>query len=234
MTQEVLPPDPDAVRESFTITDEIAWKNSTQVLDLIRTIVQEGATRTIHLETNEIISSLQKLLQMLEFPTLEDKGPPVSIASSNVDIAMPPQASVVTILRWARGAKADAAAIIHSTNLELENVSNTRLTWLAQILPLNEFAQICQKVYFSVDGYTEIDYILANGYLSYVFFEHLVVSGQSGFAEYSQLCRRNLDTSIAKLPVLTSSSMNGTYTPGAPAFFWLQGTWFLFATKDKT
>lgn len=97
--------------------------------------------------------------------------------------------------------------------LKLENASNSRLAWLAQILPLTEFTQICQNVYFSVDSYSEIDYILANGYLSYLFFEYLVVSEQSNLAEYSQLCRKNLDISLAKLPILTPSSMNGMYTP---------------------
>ncbi|KAK3215062.1 hypothetical protein GRF29_19g2086471 [Pseudopithomyces chartarum] len=104
---------------------------------------------------------------------------------------MPPQVSVVAVLRWAK-----------------ENVSNSRLTWLAQILPLTEFTHICQNIYFSVDGYSDTDYILANGYLSYIFFENLVVSEQPNFAEYSQLCRENLETALAKLPVLTPSSMN--------------------------
>jgi hypothetical protein len=91
--------------------------------------------------------------------------------------------------------------------LALEHASNVRLVWLAQLLPLERFTEICQNIYFSVNGYSEIDYILANGFLSYVFFEHLVVSGRSDFAQHSQLCRGNLHSALSKLPLLISSSM---------------------------
>jgi hypothetical protein len=229
VTQEALPLGHATVRDSSIIADEIAWKSSPHVLDLIRAIVKEGATRTIDLETTETISSLQKLLRRLESPTLEAKTSPLPRALSDFNTTMPPQVSVVAVLRWAKGTKARVLIIIWLAllTLELENVSNSRLTWLAQILPLTKFTHICQNIYFSVDGYSDTDFILANGYLSYIFFENLVVSKQPNFAEYSQLCRENLETALAKLPVLTPSSMNGKYAPVGPRTkvdepFWLQ------------
>ena len=88
-----------------------------------------------------------------------------------------------------------------------EHASNVRIAWLTQLLPLERFIAICQKIYFAVDRPSDIDYILANGFLGYVFFEHLVVSGRSDFVEHSQRCRKNLSTSLRRLPLILSSSM---------------------------
>lgn len=89
-----------------------------------------------------------------------------------------------------------------------EHASNARISWLANLLPLDRFTIICQNLYFSVHDYSEIDFILANGFLSYVFFEHVVVSGRSDYAEHSRLCRNNLNTALSQLPLLTPSSMD--------------------------
>lgn len=111
LTQEALLLGHETVHESSVLAEEIAWKSSPHVLDLIRAIVKEGATRTINLEIAETLSSLQKLLRRLESPTLEVKASPVPRAPSNVHTSMPPQVSVVAALRWAKGAQACAAVI---------------------------------------------------------------------------------------------------------------------------
>lgn len=58
-----------------------------------------------------------------------------------------------------------------------------------------------------MDGCSQIDYILANGYLSYIFFEHQLISGRLDYAEYSRICRNNLNDALTKLPHLIPSSM---------------------------
>jgi hypothetical protein len=88
-----------------------------------------------------------------------------------------------------------------------DRATSIRITWISQVLPLERFAEICRKVYFAIDDYTEIDLILANGYLSYVFAEHYLVVGISEYREYCQLCRKNLDNALQQLPLLLPPSM---------------------------
>jgi len=67
------------------------------------------------------------------------------------------------------------------------------------------FTEICQKVYFAVDDYSEIEYILANGYLSYMFSESVVVDGVQEHQEHHRLCRRNFYNAFPRLPLLLPS-----------------------------
>lgn len=82
-----------------------------------------------------------------------------------------------------------------------------RISWISHILPLEKFADICRKVYFAVEDYTEIDYILANAYLSYIFAEHVVVTGFQEYKGHSLLCRKNLYGTVTRLPLLIPASM---------------------------
>lgn len=91
--------------------------------------------------------------------------------------------------------------------MTLDHPKNTRVAWISHILPLQRFTDICQKVYFAVDDYSEIDFILANGYLSYMFFEHVVLSARQDYQEYCQQCRQNLHGALSQLPILLPASM---------------------------
>ena len=62
-------------------------------------------------------------------------------------------------------------------------------------------------MYFAVDDYSKVDFILANGYLSYAFSEHVVVYGISDYREYSRLCRTNFHNTLSQLPLLLPASM---------------------------
>lgn len=62
-------------------------------------------------------------------------------------------------------------------------------------------------MYFAVDDYSEIDFILANGYLSHIFSEHVVVSGLQDYGAYCRLCRENLHIAFSRLPLLLPASM---------------------------
>jgi hypothetical protein len=62
-------------------------------------------------------------------------------------------------------------------------------------------------VYFAVDDYSEVDLILTNAYLSYIFSEHVIVSGRQDYRGYCFLCRENLDNALAGLPLLLPASM---------------------------
>lgn len=83
----------------------------------------------------------------------------------------------------------------------------TRIAWISRTLPLEKFAEICRKVYFAVDDYSEIDFILANGYLSHIFSEHGVVSGLQDYRARCRLCRENLHIAFSRLLLLLPASM---------------------------
>ncbi|KAI8232127.1 hypothetical protein K4K54_012372 [Colletotrichum sp. SAR 10_86] len=63
-------------------------------------------------------------------------------------------------------------------------------------------------MYFAIDDYTEIDFVLANGYLTYIFAEHLITTGLIDYREHWLMCRKNLHDAIARLPLLLPASMD--------------------------
>jgi hypothetical protein len=81
------------------------------------------------------------------------------------------------------------------------------VVWLSQILSLETFTEICQKVYFAVAAYKQTDFILANACLIWLFSEFSVITGQGKYLEYSTLCRRNLEQSLARLPLVLPATM---------------------------
>lgn len=85
-----------------TTGDAIAWKNSTHVISLIRTVCDMQST---DLESTQTISSLQKLLDRLECPPSRVAETSQELKSmSSPSAGMPPQDTVVAVLRWVKGA----------------------------------------------------------------------------------------------------------------------------------
>jgi hypothetical protein len=75
------------------------------------------------------------------------------------------------------------------------------------MLSLETFTEICQKVYFAVAAYKQTDFILANACLIWLFSEYAVLTGKNIYLEYSTLCRRNLEQSLARLPLILPATM---------------------------
>ncbi|CCF34219.1 fungal specific transcription factor, partial [Colletotrichum higginsianum] len=82
-----------------------------------------------------------------------------------------------------------------------------RVQSISQILPLQKFEDICRKVYFAVDSYSEIDFVLTTGFLSYMFAEHTVSEGSASFRDHFQLCQRSLAKALSLLPIMLPPSM---------------------------
>ena len=72
---------------------------------------------------------------------------------------------------------------------------------------MDRFAEICQKVYFAVEDYSEVDVIIANGYLSYMFFEHDAATGLKGYRDYHRICRQNLSNAVLQLSLFLPPSV---------------------------
>lgn len=77
-----------------------------------------------------------------------------------------------------------------------------KVTWLSRILPLDKFTKICQKVYFAVDDYTDVDFVLANGYLYWLFSEYFVISESDVYRGYCLQCRQNLHIALSRIPFI--------------------------------
>ncbi|KAF6806653.1 C6 transcription factor [Colletotrichum sojae] len=84
--------------------------------------------------------------------------------------------------------------------------SHFRISRIAQVLPLERFADVCRRVYFALDDYNEIYFVLANGYLAYLFAETLLSSGMEASRGHWQMCRRNLHDAVSRLPLLLPAS----------------------------
>ncbi|KAK1655007.1 fungal-specific transcription factor domain-containing protein [Colletotrichum phormii] len=79
----------------------------------------------------------------------------------------------------------------------------TGMAWIYDFLPSRRFPDLCLNVYFS-DNYSEYDYITVNGGLYSLFTDYAAqvsVGEQKEYFEYAKICRVNLETCLANLPL---------------------------------
>ncbi|KAE8451664.1 hypothetical protein EG329_003121 [Mollisiaceae sp. DMI_Dod_QoI] len=171
---------------------EPQWNYSTHIIDLVKAVVEGSDARYNSPKGHETISSLRRLLQTLECSTPPPRlnFPTVDLGKHYANSSLPPLEAAVAVLRWVKS---------HEDHI--------KTTWISRILPLEMFAEICRKVYFAVEDYDDVDFILANGYLYYMFSEHVIVSGLDENREYYTLCRENFQNAFSQLPLLLSPSM---------------------------
>lgn len=169
-----------------------SWDHSIHIFDFVKAVVEDRGLVEDQNELSGVLSSLKKLVQTLEDPIAIKESPfsEAKLKRYPNDVSMPPLEAVVFVLRWAK-----------------DHQDYTRLVWASQILPLEKFAEICQKIYFAIDDYTDVDLIIANGYLSYIFAEYIVVSGLQDYREYCRLCQDNLGNALLRLPLLLPATM---------------------------
>lgn len=196
-------------RSSSALSGEPLWDHSAHIVDFVKSVLDDRRSKIAVHEADEVFSSLQKLVHALEDPSgaraaSNTRSKPVQRWGSP---CMPPLEAVVAVLRWAKSWSFLTNARTRLLIGNLDHEEFTRVQWISQILPLQTFTDICQRVYFSIDDYSEIDYILANAYLSYIFSEHVVLSGLHEYRIHSQLCRENLGDALARLPFLLSATL---------------------------
>ncbi|CAH0057298.1 unnamed protein product [Clonostachys solani] len=165
------------------------WDHSAHIIDFIKTFVEHIEPAYVGTDGGKVVLSLKTLLKSLENPknlVIPKAMAPAPGGSSE----MPPLAASVEILRWAQA---------HQTNATVSRMSH--------VLPLERFADICRKVYFAIDDFNEIDFILSNGYMYYIFCEHAAGSGREDYLEYGKLCEKNMFKGFQRLPLLLPSSM---------------------------
>ncbi|KZL68112.1 fungal specific transcription factor domain protein [Colletotrichum tofieldiae] len=144
-------------------------------------------------DSSDIISSLKSLLVVMSKPVLKGHLCPFSESDPAINqthARMPPLDAVLEVLRWTRS---------HQNYLRVQSIS--------QILPLQKFEDICRKVYFAVESYSEIDFVLTIGFLSYMFAEHTVAEGIASSRDHFRLCQRSLARALSLLPIMLPPSM---------------------------
>lgn len=138
-----------------------------------------------------IISSLRGLLGSLESPSV---GQTLSLLpprlSEQTGSALPPAEAAIKALRWAK-----------------EHQEHYRMQFLSQILPIEKVAETCQKVYFAVDGYDEVDLLLTTGLMGYVLLEYGAVTGNLEADTCGEHAWEDFHTSLLRLPLVMSPSL---------------------------
>ncbi|KAJ3535364.1 hypothetical protein NM208_g7163 [Fusarium decemcellulare] len=185
----------DVPVENHTTSSSITipqWDHSAHVIDFVKAVLDDKGPGSTGSESGQVMLSLKKLVSALEGSGVAP-APLVVVSKASKEQAktpMPPFESAVGILRWAK---------LHQ--------SYYRITWICGILPFKQFEDICCKVYFAVNDYTEEEFIIANSFLSYIFAEHAVVYGADTSREYCYLCRSNVGNSLSRLPLFLPASM---------------------------
>ncbi|KAI1190689.1 fungal-specific transcription factor domain-containing protein [Nemania serpens] len=176
-----------------TSQEPAKWDHPAQVSDFVRIVTEDRASREdARTEESEVLASLRRLARALEdSDTSRDLSfPEIRGAKSQDYRSMPPADDAVTVLRWAK-----------------EYKTHFRIQAMSRILPLEQFTETCQKVCFAVDEYSQLDFILANSYLSYIFSEYITVTGEHGFQDYYRRCRQNAQLALSQLPFLLPATV---------------------------
>ncbi|KAF2794397.1 hypothetical protein K505DRAFT_304056 [Melanomma pulvis-pyrius CBS 109.77] len=152
------------------------------------------ASRDLGLDTNDALISLRNLVRPKDNShVMREFSFPVANSHKRMDDSgcMPPLQAAVYILRWAK-----------------DHPEYYKVSWLSRILPLDKFTEICQKVYFAVEDYTDIDFVLANGYLYWLFSEYFVISESDVYRGYCVQCRQNLHIALSRIPFILPPTMD--------------------------
>lgn len=76
---------------------------------------------------------------------------------------------------------------------------------------MQRFSDLCLNVYFSED-FSDVDFITVNAGLLSLFWEYAFVATseeeKESFLAYANMCRGNLETALANLPMHLSANSN--------------------------
>ncbi|KAI1368604.1 fungal-specific transcription factor domain-containing protein [Xylaria arbuscula] len=171
-----------------TLRASAKFDHSSQVNEFVRTVAEDRALRECPgAEESDILASLRRLARALEEPNVT-RG-----------------ASFLGSPCWlSDGPKVNQPTPLYKGFFRIDSLS--------RILPLERFTDICQKVYFAVEDYSQFDFILANCYLSYVFSEYVAVTGKHRYKEYHSQCRLNAQVALSQLPLLLPATTEAVAT----------------------
>jgi hypothetical protein len=191
-------------------TDSLpSWDCSEHIVSFVKSVAQDSSLDQTNPKWEQTISSLKSLANALEYshpmPGLASTRP--ELDGHLNDLPAPPLEAISNVLRWARGTTSYTHFSRTSANNSPAHATDFRIKWICNILPLAHFQQICTKVHFGIDGYSEAESIIASSFLSYVFAEYAIVYGDAKHGEYCQSFRSSLGQTLSKLPLLLTASL---------------------------
>ena len=194
-------------RSNDALDTEPRWGHSARIIDFVRAVCRDSDFYDD--EGGEVVSSLKSLLEVLENPSKARKQSLAEIERpSKAANGVPPTLeAVLDILRWAKGS---LSLINHGwifLMLIQDHRSNTRIAWMSHILSTEMFTEICRDAFFAVDDREAIDQLIADCYLSYIFFEHVIISNRKDYMEHCRSCRVRFEEALAQLPFLLAPSL---------------------------
>ncbi|KAH7011262.1 hypothetical protein EDB80DRAFT_891108 [Ilyonectria destructans] len=173
--------------------EHISWDHSAYIVGFVDCVAEYRGVEGVPSGAGPIISSLRNMVQILARPdvTQDSTFTKTKTARDQTDTSpMPPLEATVAALRWVKA-----------------HEQHPSIAWISHILSHGMFAEICKKVYFAIEDYIEVDFTLANGYLSYVFAARAAESGELDYREYWELCRDNLFRALSRLPMILPTSI---------------------------
>lgn len=73
-------------------------------------------------------------------------------------------------------------------------------TWIFDVCPLDDFSEICLRIYVSKD-FSEADFIISNIGMMYLFQELSCSTDKEENLSYFEMCRINVETALGNLPL---------------------------------
>ncbi|KAL6354842.1 hypothetical protein LRP88_12199 [Fusarium phalaenopsidis] len=137
----------------------------------------------------ETLEALSRVVDALKQPTVANEmayphARPIQRPSIG-ERELPPFQNALTVIRLAKAQRLAGSG------------------WIYEFILVRQFSEICLNVYFS-EEYSETDFIIVNAGLHSLFGDHsdqVPVEEKGTYLEYAHLCRENLETALANLPL---------------------------------
>ncbi|ROT38994.1 fungal-specific transcription factor domain-containing protein [Sodiomyces alkalinus F11] len=159
--------------------------------EFLQKVVNTESLQDASLEMRETLDSLHHIVNALKQPTASSEmtypnARRLPRPSSKHGSEMPPITKAVAMIRLAKS---------HSL---------VSTTWMFELIPMQHFSEVCLGVYFA-DDYSEADFISANAGLHCMFQDyanmHAAGSEKEEYLRFARMCRENLETALANLPL---------------------------------
>lgn len=157
--------------------------------EFLQKVVSTESLQDSSLDLGETLDALSQIVNALKQPTAAGEmtyphaKPFTRVRAQGIEL--PPIEKAVHTIRIAKSQRL------------------TGMAWIYDFLPSRRFPDLCLNVYFS-DNYSEYDYITVNGGLYSLFTDYAAqvsVDEQKEYFDYAKICRVNLETCLANLPL---------------------------------
>ncbi|KAL4903369.1 hypothetical protein BDW74DRAFT_186052 [Aspergillus multicolor] len=167
--------------------------------DFLQTAVSRSPLPMSDSRINAALSTLKQLVNMQDNQASAAREYPLPkqrrlIDCNPRDLDMPPMHVVILLLRKA----------IEGSPISLQS--------LCPFIPFERLADKCREVYFATENYSDATFIVANGGLYQLFVAASFLNPDRALREeyqrYADICKHNLDTTLANLHLLMPANID--------------------------